>query len=152
MAKHKVEIQDHLGNIYYPHTTTDVVFDGSGKRLSSLLDNKETKQTAPVLHRIVGKGCWNAAESFYFKSNNKFVEIYYNFKQTNDNYQIDIATLPVGFRPPEKIIVDTVVYTGNAFYPAHVWVDTSGNIVLSWNRSTTNRVQLVSGIIIYMAN
>lgn len=106
MAKHKVEIQDHLGNIYYPHTTTDVVFDQAGQKLSSLLDNKSSKSIRKIslaLNAGISVHLWEA----YAKINDtKLVEIYaYLKKADGSKFRANdlLFTLPVGFRPSSLI-------------------------------------------------
>ena len=37
MATKKIEIQDHQGNVYYPHTTVDVVFMKDGRKAEDVI-------------------------------------------------------------------------------------------------------------------
>lgn len=42
MATKKIEIQDHQGNVYYPHTTVDVVFMKDGRKAENVITGNET--------------------------------------------------------------------------------------------------------------
>lgn len=42
MATKKIEIQDHQGNVYYPHTTVDVVFMKDGRKAEDVITGNET--------------------------------------------------------------------------------------------------------------
>lgn len=41
MATKKIEIQDHQGNVYYPHTTVDVVFMKDGRKAEDVIARNE---------------------------------------------------------------------------------------------------------------
>lgn len=51
MVTKKIEIQDHNGNIYHPHTTSDVVFMKDGKKLEETIES--LKQSASNGKNIV---------------------------------------------------------------------------------------------------
>ena len=42
MATKKIAIQDHQGNVYYPHTTVDVVFMKDGRKAEDVITGNET--------------------------------------------------------------------------------------------------------------
>ena len=42
MATKKIEIQDHQGNVYYPHTTVAVVFMKDGRKAEDVITGNET--------------------------------------------------------------------------------------------------------------
>lgn len=53
----KIEIQDHLGNTYYPHTDANVVFRPNKKTVEESLVNLETElgtNKATLLTNITG--------------------------------------------------------------------------------------------------
>lgn len=57
MAIKKVEIQDNLGNVYYPHTDANVVFTKDGKTVEESLVNLENElgtNKATLLANIAG--------------------------------------------------------------------------------------------------
>ena len=41
MSIKKIEIQDHQGNVYHPHTTSDVVFMPDGRKTSDVINNSQ---------------------------------------------------------------------------------------------------------------
>lgn len=56
MAIKKIEIQDSNGDVYHPHTTTDVVFNNQNKKLSDLLNEKVDKNSAGGIDLSAGDG------------------------------------------------------------------------------------------------
>lgn len=53
----KIEIQDHQGNIYYPHTETEVVFRPNKKTVEESLVKLETElgtNKTTLLNNITG--------------------------------------------------------------------------------------------------
>lgn len=111
MAIKKVEIQDHLGNVYYPHTEANVVFTKDGKTVEEKIE--DLKLSANNGKNIVANAIGSPllATDNFSEMGNKIDTLTSQFKTNLRNKGVDVSGLnKMGELIKEVETVQTIPY------------------------------------------
>lgn len=147
MSINNVEIQDSVGNVYYPHTDADVVKYGNttvGASLSEMENNKADKIAPAKITPtpINGFSIVGASASYYCKTQENIVIVnaYLELATARNTDAVTLFGLPTGYRPSETVRVPCVI---DAKYIGTVWISSNGEVILyNINPSVTSYLSI----------